>query len=95
MFLNFLRKLFIVDYISEGVRPDLEEKAIEIALEAKNYEFKEGEAYQYDKEYPNKKIYIGFDTIYQYSKKHKMHCVPGTNPENGFDTLALYPKRAV
>lgn len=95
MFLKFLRKFFIVEPIEKGVRPDLEVKAIEIALEAGIHEFKEGESYQYDAEDWKKRIQIDWRTLLEYSKEHNMHYIPGTNPENGFDTVELYPKIAV
>lgn len=95
MFLNFLRKFFIVESIKKGERPDLEVKAIEIALKSGIHEFKEGESYQYDEEDWKKRTQIDWQTLLKYSKEHNMHYIPGTNPENGFDTVELYPKRAV
>lgn len=93
----FLRKLFIrkENYIKSGERPDLEVEAIKIALKDNitEYCFKEEETFPYDEKDYSKRISIGFDTIINYCKKHNMHIEHGTNPENGFDMVTVFPKK--
>lgn len=93
----FLRRLFIrkEDYIKSGERPDLEVEAIKIALENYPYEccFKEGETFPYDSKDYSKRISIEFNTIINYCKEHNIHIEHGTNPENGFDMVTVFPKK--
>lgn len=94
-----LRKIFIrkEEYIKPGERPDLEVEAIKIALKDKTeYCFKEEETHSYDSRDSKKKILVGLNTLMDYCEKHNIHYEPGTNPENGFDMVTVFPeKRAV